>query len=113
MPTDTAYDGPTWVTIDEGDRLGIVFSTDDGGTELVYLMRDLHDRVLQILHGGGDVLEDFADLRLSSDFASLDIGFSSSFGGESLVREVDLNDRAAEVDGGDQGVGGGEAVRAV
>jgi hypothetical protein len=39
--------------------------------------------------------------------------FSSSFGGESAVREVDLDAGAAEVDHGDQGVGGVKAVGAV
>jgi hypothetical protein len=41
------------------------------------------------------------------------IRFSSSFGGESAVREVDLDAGAAEVDHGDQGVGGVKAVGAV
>jgi hypothetical protein len=46
---------PSWVTIDEGDRLGIVFASDDGGTEIVYLMRNLEDRVLDILDRPADV----------------------------------------------------------
>jgi hypothetical protein len=49
------YIQPSWVTIDEGDRLGIVFASDDGGTEIVYLMRNLEDRVLKVLPGAADI----------------------------------------------------------
>lgn len=65
--------GPTFVTIDYGDRLGIVFPTDDGGTKLVYLMRNLEDRVLSVLNGRGDLTEDSAELPLCADFADPDV----------------------------------------
>jgi hypothetical protein len=68
MPATTTDTGPTWVTIDEGDRLGIVFPTDDGGTELIYIIRNLEDRVLRILDGGGDLAEDPSDLFVRPDF---------------------------------------------
>jgi hypothetical protein len=41
---------------------------------------------------------------------ALDKGLPSRFGGDSSVRERDLDAGAAEVDHGDQGVGGVESV---
>ena len=38
-----------WTTIDEGDRLGIVLPTSDGGSKIVYLPRNIQKRVREIL----------------------------------------------------------------
>ena len=57
------------------------------------------------------VLEAIADGRLL--VGRFDFGLSSRFGGDSSVRERDLDAGAAEVDHRDQRVGGVESVGAV
>jgi hypothetical protein len=44
--------------IDDGDRLGVAVPTGDGGTELLYLVKDLDKRLLRFLDEPGQIPSD-------------------------------------------------------
>ena len=53
-----------FVTIDDGERLGIVFPSDDGGTELVYLTRNFEETLARVLNRSREVPERVCDVTL-------------------------------------------------
>ena len=53
-------EAPCFFTIDEGDRLGIVFPTDNGGTKIVYLTRNIKERVREVLDHSRHLSENLA-----------------------------------------------------
>jgi hypothetical protein len=67
MPTEAILG-----VVEEDDRFGIVLAG-DAGVETVYVLRNVHDRVLEILHRPRQVVEDSRDLSVGADFADAEI----------------------------------------